>query len=115
MDREWIGVMDSSPGERSVKDKEMQVKYGHANIELYNSPGVGVLGPSYGQRTLKDIQLQHVFGGEFKNVWDGNASECYASTVPQRMRENYAPSPSFNNYQNPYNPYADQVKLAPLK
>lgn len=112
MDREWIGVMDSSPGERSVKDKQMQTTYGQANIELYTNAGVGVLGPSYGQRTLKDIQLQHAFGGAFKNVWDGNAAECYA---PQRMMENYTPSPNFNSYQNPYNPYADKIKLAPLK
>ncbi len=68
-----------------------------------------VLGPSYGQRTLKDIQLQHVFGGEYKNVWDANAANCGGAPVT----ENYAPS--FNSYQNPYNPYADKVKLALLK
>ena len=110
---EWIGVLDSSPGQRSSRDRQMQAFYGTGTVELYNDSVIGVLGPSYGQRTLKDIQLQHVFGGQYKNVWDGNAAECYPSKTPHNMRENYAPS--FNSYQNPYNPYSDQVKLAPLK
>jgi hypothetical protein len=72
-----------------------------------------VMGPGYGQRSLKDIQMQHVFGGAYKNVWDSNSVKCPNAPPPAgKIRENYAPS--FNSYQNPYNPYSDIIKLKPL-
>lgn len=73
-----------------------------------------VMGPGYGQRSLKDIQMQHVFGGAYKNVWDSNSVKCPnpPSPISPPVRENYAPS--FNSYQNPYNPYSDMIKLKPL-
>jgi hypothetical protein len=100
MDKEAIGVLDPSPGARSIMDQKMQDMYGTGTKELYmGNDAMGVLGPSYGQRTAKDIAMQHMFGGDQKNVWDGS-------------RENYT---SFSGYENPYNPYSGVMKLAPLK
>lgn len=39
MNDEWVGVLDSSPGLRSMRDLEMQDTYGTGTKELYNGPG----------------------------------------------------------------------------
>jgi hypothetical protein len=39
MNDEWVGVLDSSPGLRSMRDLEMQDSYGTGTKELYNGPG----------------------------------------------------------------------------
>jgi hypothetical protein len=40
MENEWIGVLDGSPGVRSIRDQQMQDMYGTGTKELYQAPNM---------------------------------------------------------------------------